>query len=632
MSLSTKRQRSPKKQGAPTPWMSECPVQEDDPDIEGLGDEALIPGPALVKCSGKDIHLQKAAANKKGDKYLCILPGLMSFHAGNKKNNSSKGNNDTESASEPALSLTQDTIESSTTEVVGNEHDEKKEDGSNTATQSIPAKQRFAENWVSLGHIDHLHSEQPTLSLPLPNQQALELSGKKVATTTKFLVLSIHPRKGKVTCKHIFDSALVFGNATLITDPNQSGQDDDDNSDDIIVEEISETDKNHHHPIQHYGSSSRPLGDDQTAFSSSVAPHAITKADMAPSSMRASRTLSQNSQTMDDGDRHSSSSEEMEEASSGSEDEFKLKNIDSGVSSNLPKRRTSRRESRKSIKYNEEEEEDSPSSSSSDGEENDSDEDEGKEKPPTKEAPPRSRSKPPPKRTQSDSAASSKPSATSRKRKSKTPPKVDPVFQDSSDEDVPSNVFSDSDHSEPLLTQDSSAFKKGPALSRSGRRSSTKPINYNEDKEEGNSDEVGSDTEQSGAEDTAPKRQRRAPKATTSSSRSLQAKQSAKENKKEGPSGFTDSSDSESDPKSDAKKRGRTPSSSKQGDVESKSPKPRRSSATDKKSQSSSRSKKADSKLSSQTPSPRRRKKGGLKRSPAKKIIELDDDGEFKFL
>mmetsp|Transcript_14313 Transcript_14313/g.39807 ORF Transcript_14313/g.39807 Transcript_14313/m.39807 type:complete len:510 (-) Transcript_14313:118-1647(-) len=210
-------------------WLEQCPVQETDPDIE-IEAESLVPGDALMKCSGKDIHLQKGAMKKS--KYLALLPGLLSFNEKKKDENN------------PPVVLSQDTVETQLSQETSESVDVDEDKGT-------AAQQGDQQGLISLGNIENLASGHPTLSLPFPrSSKVLQMSGRQMSTSSRFLVLSV--KKGKVTCKHIFDSAIVFGNPVIVEGTTTG-------SEDIFENDLDGECDGKQSSINHYGCSVRPL-------------------------------------------------------------------------------------------------------------------------------------------------------------------------------------------------------------------------------------------------------------------------------------------------------------------------------------------------------------------------------------
>jgi hypothetical protein len=159
-------------------FADDWPVQADDP-LEMALDQPFLPThDALKTCSGNDIHLVKGASNSS-NRYLAILPGLLALHPPKATENNHKT---TSTADHP-----------------------------DTSEKDTDAKTATKPEAIALGEMKGLLStDTPTLRVG-----CMELQGQRVRTTSKFLVLTLQPKKKRVICKHIFDSVVLFGQAQI---------------------------------------------------------------------------------------------------------------------------------------------------------------------------------------------------------------------------------------------------------------------------------------------------------------------------------------------------------------------------------------------------------------------------------
>ncbi|GAX28544.1 hypothetical protein FisN_12Hh088 [Fistulifera solaris] len=167
------------------PFAEDWPVQADDP-LEMALDQPFLPThDALKTCSGNDIHLVKSAANS-ANRCLAILPGLLALHPPKTTENNHKT---TSTADHP-----------------------------DTSEKDTDAKTASKPEAIALGEMKGLLStDTPTLRMG-----CMELQGQRVQTTSKFLVLTLQPKKKRVVCKHIFDSVVLFGQAQIKKAPQEA--------------------------------------------------------------------------------------------------------------------------------------------------------------------------------------------------------------------------------------------------------------------------------------------------------------------------------------------------------------------------------------------------------------------------
>ena len=219
------------------------PIDTSDPS-KGLDQPTLAPGSLLHGVSGADVFIAKSASQKKTlqQQFLCLLPGNLQMNGVAKP-----------VLSQSQLSQTQvddigdDDDDEDVEEAENGELHDNKEDG-----DGATSKQKVAPSATILGRMKSI-STQPTLSLTVgqdPNAATLQFTGQHVASTSKFLVISIQPKKKKqcVTVKHVFNSLVVFGTPSLYQDH------------DTITTSTSETadaGSDENGELDHYGGSSR---------------------------------------------------------------------------------------------------------------------------------------------------------------------------------------------------------------------------------------------------------------------------------------------------------------------------------------------------------------------------------------
>lgn len=161
------------------------PVQADDP-LEMALDQPFLPThDALKTCSGSDIHLVKGASNPS-NRCLAILPGLLALHPPKATDNNNKSN-------------------------PSNDHPDTSEKDTDAKTATKPEA-------IALGEMKGLLSTET----PMLRMGCLELQGQRVRTSSKFLVLTLQPKKKRVICKHIFDSVVLFGQAQIRGAPQEA--------------------------------------------------------------------------------------------------------------------------------------------------------------------------------------------------------------------------------------------------------------------------------------------------------------------------------------------------------------------------------------------------------------------------
>lgn len=224
---------------SPHEWPEDWPVQAHDPlqaDCDGPDPpHALHLGPALRQCSGSDIYLTKTATASTFKHVFAILPGLLSL---NKSAPSSRAR----SAIASTTSTAPNTAANTTTTKQSPGDDSNDEDDGNDAENSIDQAETadkdsrqdpIVEQLVSktffknagaapntkpetvLGEWVGWDTDQPILNLrngEAPSASSvIQFQGQRIPTQSKFLVLTLQPKKKRVICKHVFDSVVVFG-------------------------------------------------------------------------------------------------------------------------------------------------------------------------------------------------------------------------------------------------------------------------------------------------------------------------------------------------------------------------------------------------------------------------------------
>jgi len=177
-------------------------------------DTILAPGPTLQQCSGADVMLAKGATMKpnltKGKgRFLIVLPGILSIKPQGR--NESKPDQDDISP----IEATQDTDLSShpltqtTSDATIAALDDSVPPISSVTNQvTVPPKHLF-------GTISGLSTDSPKLTIPLPNKKQLLFVGRKMDSSSRFMMFQCHPRKATVTCKDSVQSIIVFGDGSI---------------------------------------------------------------------------------------------------------------------------------------------------------------------------------------------------------------------------------------------------------------------------------------------------------------------------------------------------------------------------------------------------------------------------------
>jgi hypothetical protein len=179
----------PNKKKAPPPTLPKDWPVTSRPPIYPPTASALAPGSLLQHtCSGNDIHLARNAVArpnlaKERGKYLLILPGNLSLkklaNNDNKRSLSQSSIGLAEASSNIGISQTTNTGLSQS---------------SVDATKKVPPP--------ILGTIQDLNTDHPKFVIPFPEGKTLVFPGKKVETTSKYMILSCSTKKkGSVVCK-----------------------------------------------------------------------------------------------------------------------------------------------------------------------------------------------------------------------------------------------------------------------------------------------------------------------------------------------------------------------------------------------------------------------------------------------
>lgn len=266
----TAKNVSNKTQSLPDHWpVSSHRIKENvkDPNIK------LTPGGILKNCSGSDIKISKNSDAKPTmgrGKYLFFLPGLLSLR-------------------QPSLSSSQpheqkETIDDSIVE--SQEHSISQEEASQeTKTTQSSTKKISPTTLMTLGKVTNLYTQNPILTIPLPNGQNLTFLGKKIKCASKYLMLTFKT-SGAVNCRNTFQEIVVFGDYSIKGDGDET-------TESLVLESnaISE-------PIQYYGGSERTL-DGGREIRGQKSMKAATNNDLTQSSSQLSQQLLQDNLSQD---------------------------------------------------------------------------------------------------------------------------------------------------------------------------------------------------------------------------------------------------------------------------------------------------------------------------------------------
>ena len=308
-------------------WPNDWPVQTADPLVEELQQSFLPTGSALEACSGSDIHLAKTATAAHKQRCLALLPGLLSLQRFITTQPSTE--DDTKTAEDTKAAASADKTADDT----------KTEDTETSTTTDTKASSKMQV----VGELHGLSSSSPTLQLG----DGLQLTGQRLSTSSKFLALTLQPKKKRVVCRHVFDSVVVFGQAQCTEEKRAAA-----------------TAEQWHH----YGASRRAVDGGNNEADDTVE---YLNASTVASRQQRKKAPPQEKTKVDEPT--DSSSDSMEEES-GDEDEFKMNLSRDSVS----RRQSSQRKSRKTVRYNEiasgssDDSSDGNAEDSSDGNEDDS--------------------------------------------------------------------------------------------------------------------------------------------------------------------------------------------------------------------------------------------------------------------
>lgn len=304
---------SNKMQSLPDHWpVSSHRIKENvkDPNIK----LKLTPGSILKNCSGSDIKISKNSDAKPTmgrGKYLFFLPGLLSLR-------------------QPSLSSSQpheqkEILDDSIVE--SQEHSNSQEEASQeTKTTQSSTKKISPTTLMTLGKVTNLYTQNPILTIPLPNGQSLEFLGKKIKCASKYLMLTFKT-SGAVNCRNTFQEIVVFGDYSINGDGDET------------TESLSLESNAILEPIQHYGGSERAL-DGGREIRGQKSMKAATNNDLTQSSSQLSQQLLQDNLSQD----HI----EIQDSDNDDNDRFK---VDSPAPP--PREKSSRRSSTfgKKVKY-----------------------------------------------------------------------------------------------------------------------------------------------------------------------------------------------------------------------------------------------------------------------------------------
>jgi hypothetical protein len=171
---------------------------DDDDDDAGSSNLLKLPaletGTVLEACNGSDIQLARGASARpnlaKGrGRYLIILPGIMSFKSRSKQ---IKPIPENDSKAEAAVGKAKQ-----------NDEDDEEETKSveDNGDKKPAARNPFQPRVTMLGKIQEIESEAPIMKVPFDDGRSLVFQGKKVDTSSKYMILNCKASKGSVTCK-----------------------------------------------------------------------------------------------------------------------------------------------------------------------------------------------------------------------------------------------------------------------------------------------------------------------------------------------------------------------------------------------------------------------------------------------
>ena len=169
---------------------------------------ALEPSALLQeKCSGHDIQLARnaaapAIAEKEKGKFLLIFPGQFSFHKKPQASELKTPPKKTAENAEKVPNSKEDGNDDSSIGVLTIEDDSDDASAKNGKDAKEP-RSKLSTNLPTVGSLEGVRTEAPTFKIPFHDQnKLLVFPGKKVATTSKFIMLSCaNKQKMAVNCK-----------------------------------------------------------------------------------------------------------------------------------------------------------------------------------------------------------------------------------------------------------------------------------------------------------------------------------------------------------------------------------------------------------------------------------------------
>jgi hypothetical protein len=202
---------------------------------------------------------------------------------------------------------------------------------------------------MTLGKVTHLYTDNPILTIPLPNGQTLEFLGRKIKCASKYLMLTFKTT-GAVNCRNTFQEIVVFGDYSIKDGDGSMMQSTSLSTTAAATSEsmsLSSLDPNGiSEPLLHYGGSERTL-DGGREIRGQKTMKAATNNDLTQSSQ-----LSQPLEENDEGN-HNTSQDIIEFQDSSDEDDNDVYRIDSPAPPPPPPReKPSRRStSGKKVRY-----------------------------------------------------------------------------------------------------------------------------------------------------------------------------------------------------------------------------------------------------------------------------------------
>lgn len=305
----------------PKPKLAQgLPLSSDPVPSNSISSTRLTPGNLLQKCSGSDIKITKNCDAKPNlaigrGRFLFILPGLLSLK-------------------QPA------------------------QDANKTLSGST---------LFTMGKIFGLDTKTPTMKIDLPSGAQMILKGKKISSTSRYLVLTCKT-SGNIQCKNMFKEMVMFESCTLQGD---------------VSDKKSASEEKEQQKFNHYGGSDRALdgGREVRGIKKKAKAKALVRGDNVKSDINQSQSQetgleqSQTSISIEDSDDQGIGNDIIEiEEDSDDSDAAKFK-LDSPV---VPRSKSSRRSTSKKVNYSQESEEEESSNDTSDNDSvDDEDEDHG---------------------------------------------------------------------------------------------------------------------------------------------------------------------------------------------------------------------------------------------------------------